>query len=163
MTLRIIATGGTLDKQYNEITGQLGFSDSHLPQMLAQSRITIPHVLEILPLLDSLDMQDSDRQRVLASCQRALESAIVITHGTDTMRETAVVLGNANLKKTIVLTGAMIPHSVAESDAMFNLGFACAVAQTLPHGVYVAMNGQVFPWNRVQKNKAAGQFEVVDC
>jgi len=161
MKLRIIATGGTLDKHYDEIAGQLGFADSHLPQMLDQARITAPYVLETLPLLDSLDMQDTDRQRVLVSCQRAVESAIIITHGTDTMRETAAVLGAAGLSKTIVLTGAMIPHEVAGSDAMFNFGFACAAAQSLPDGVYVAMNGQVFAWDGVQKNRAAGQFEAV--
>lgn len=161
MTLRIIATGGTLDKHYDEITGQLGFTNSHLPQMLQQARITAPYELEILPLLDSLDMQDADRQRILASCKHATESSIIITHGTDTMRETAEVLGKSALPKTIVLTGAMIPHSVVNSDAMFNLGFACSAAQTLPNGVYVVMNGQVFMWGRVKKNRKAGQFEAV--
>jgi L-asparaginase len=160
MTLRIIATGGTIDKHYDEITGKLGFADSHLPQMLVQARITAPYTLEILPLLDSLDMHDADRQRVLASCEHATESSIIITHGTDTMRETAEVLGKVALKKTIVLTGAMIPHSVDKSDAMFNLGFACSAAQTLPNGVYVVMNGQVFMWSRVKKNRKAGQFET---
>jgi L-asparaginase len=159
MSLRILATGGTLDKHYDEITGALGFAASHLPHMLAQARITVAHELEILPLLDSLDMQDADRQRVLAACRAAAESAIVITHGTDTLRETAAVLGKANLKKTVVLTGAMIPFEMQASDALFNLGFACAAAQTLPHGVYVAMNGQVFGWDKVKKNRAAGQFE----
>jgi L-asparaginase len=121
--------------------------------------MTVPVALEVLPLLDSLDMQDADRQRVLASCQAAGEKAIVIIHGTDTMRETAAVLGNANLAQTIVLTGAMIPYEIANSDALFNLGFACGVAQTLPAGVYVAMNGQVFAWDNVTKNRAAGVFQ----
>jgi L-asparaginase len=161
MKLRIIAAGGTLDKHYDEITGLLGFTDSHLPQMLKQARFTLPHVLETLPLLDSLDMQDIDRQRVLASCQKAEESAILIVHGTDTMRETAAVLGKADFKKTIVFTGAMIPHEIASSDAMFNFGFACAAAQTLPQGVYIAMNGQTFPWHSVRKNKTAGLFEAL--
>ena len=160
MTLRIIATGGTLDKRYNEITGELGFAESHLPQMLTQARITLPFLLETLPLLDSLDMQDADRLRVLSACRQADETMIVITHGTDTMPETAGVLGKADLEKTIVLTGAMIPHSVAESDAMFNLGFACAAAQALPHGVFVAMNGQIFGWDGVRKNRVAGRFET---
>lgn len=159
MTLRIIATGGTFDKHYNELTGVLGFSDSHLPQVIARTRMTVPVALETLPLLDSLDMQDADRQRVLASCQAASEKAIVIIHGTDTMRETAAVLGAANLGQTIVLTGAMIPYEIANSDALFNLGFACGVAQTLPAGVYVAMNGQVFAWDNVTKNRAAGVFQ----
>ncbi|MBS1187054.1 MAG: asparaginase [Burkholderiaceae bacterium] len=159
MALRIIATGGTLDKRYDEIAGTLGFAASHLPQMLAQARLTLPHELKILPLLDSLDMRDADRARVLVACRAADETAIVVTHGTDTMRETAQVLGQASLDKTIVLTGAMIPFSVANSDALFNLGFACAAAQTLPHGVYVAMNGQMFAWDSVRKNRAAGRFE----
>jgi L-asparaginase len=159
MTLRLIATGGTFDKHYNELTGVLGFSDSHLPDVIARTRMTVPVALDVLPLLDSLDMQDADRQRVLAACQAAKEQAIVIIHGTDTMRETAAVLGNAKLAQTIVLTGAMIPYEIANSDALFNLGFACGVAQTLPHGVYVAMNGQVFPWDNVTKNRTAGVFQ----
>ena len=159
MTLRLIATGGTFDKHYNELNGVLGFSDSHLPEVIKRSRMTIPVALDVLPLLDSLDMQDADRQRVLAACQAAQEKAIVIIHGTDTLRETAAVLGAANLGQTIVLTGAMIPYEIANSDALFNLGFACGVAQALPAGVYVAMNGQVFPWDNVQKNRAAGVFQ----
>lgn len=159
MTLRIIATGGTFDKRYEESSGKLVFGASHLPQVIARSRITLPHVLETLPLLDSLDMQDADRQRVLACCVQSAEQHIVIIHGTDTMRETAAVLGAAGLAKTIVLTGAMIPYAVADSDALFNFGLACGVAQTLPAGVYVAMNGRVFGWDKVQKNRQAGVFE----
>ncbi|WP_020655881.1 asparaginase domain-containing protein [Massilia niastensis] len=159
MTLRLIATGGTFDKHYNELNGVLGFADSHLPEVVKRSRMTVPVTLDVLPLLDSLDMQDADRQRVLASCQDASEKAVVIIHGTDTMRETAAVLGAARLEQTIVLTGAMIPYEIANSDALFNLGFACGVAQVLPAGVYVAMNGQVFPWDNVQKNRAAGVFQ----
>jgi L-asparaginase len=159
MTLRILATGGTFDKHYDELKGVLGFADSHLPAVIARSRMTLPVALETLPLLDSLDMQDADRQRVLASCQAAAEKAIVIIHGTDTMRETAAVLGAASLDKAIVLTGAMIPYEIANSDALFNLGFACGVAQTLAAGVYVAMNGQVFAWDNVTKNRAAGVFQ----
>jgi L-asparaginase len=159
MTLRLIATGGTFDKHYDALTGQLGFAESHLPAVIARTRMTVPVALEVLPLLDSLDMQDEDRARVLASCQAASEQAIVIIHGTDTMRETAAVLGAAGLQQTIVLTGAMIPYEIANSDALFNLGVACGVAQTLPHGVYVAMNGQVFAWDNVTKNRAAGVFQ----
>lgn len=159
MTLRILASGGTFDKHYNELNGSLGFADSHLPQAIARSRMTIEPALELLPLMDSLDMQDEDRQRILASCQAATERAVVIIHGTDTMRETAAVLGAANLEQTIVLTGAMIPYEIANSDALFNLGFACGVAQILTPGVYVAMNGKVFPWDDVQKNRAAGVFQ----
>ncbi|QNA87427.1 asparaginase [Massilia sp. Dwa41.01b] len=159
MTLRLIATGGTFDKHYNELNGVLGFADSHMPAVLQRARMTIPVALEVLPLLDSLDMQDADRERVLAACQAATEKAIVIVHGTDTMPQTAAVLGAASLGKTIVLTGAMIPYEIANSDALFNLGFACGVAQTLPPGVYVGMNGQVFTWDNVTKNRAAGVFQ----
>jgi L-asparaginase len=159
--LRIIATGGTFDKHYNELNGVLGFADSHLPEVIKRSRITIPAELEVVSLLDSLDMQDANRQNVLAACQAASEKAIVIVHGTDTMRETAEVLGAAAgmSDKTIVVTGAMIPYEVANSDALFNFGFACGVAQTLPPGVYVAMNGTIFTWDNVTKNRAAGVFE----
>ncbi|WP_025916896.1 asparaginase domain-containing protein [Herminiimonas sp. CN] len=159
MRLRIIASGGTFDKHYDEIAGQLGFGDSHLPAALRRSRITLAHTLEVLPLLDSLEMQDADRQRLLASCRQASEAAIVIVHGTDTMRDSAAVLGAAALGKTVILTGAMIPYEIAGSDALFNLGFAVGVAQTLPAGVYVAMNGRVFGWDKVQKNRCAGVFE----
>ncbi|MDC8758080.1 asparaginase domain-containing protein [Janthinobacterium fluminis] len=159
MTLRILSTGGTFDKHYNELNGVLGFSDSHLPVAVARARITVPVALEQLPLLDSLDMVDADRQRILASCGAAAERAVVIIHGTDTMPETAAVLGAAKLDKTLVLTGAMIPYEIANSDALFNLGFACGVAQTLAPGVYVAMNGQIFAWDNVQKNRAAGVFQ----
>jgi L-asparaginase len=161
MSLRIIATGGTFDKHYNELNGVLGFADSHLPEVIKRARITIPAALEVVSLLDSLDMQDADRQKVLAACQAASEKAIVIVHGTDTMRETAEVLGAAagTSDKTIVFTGAMIPYEIANSDALFNFGFACGVAQTLPPGVYVAMNGTIFTWDNVTKNRAAGVFQ----
>lgn len=158
MTLRIFATGGTFDKHYDEITGKLTFAKSHLPDIMTRARITLAFELEILSMLDSLNMDDSDRNTILAACQRAAETTIVITHGTDTMRETAHVLGNAKLAKTIVLTGSMIPYEIANSDALFNLGFACGVAQTLPHGVYIAMNGQVFNWKKVRKNRESGVF-----
>ena len=158
MTLRILATGGTFDKHYDEIAGKLTFAQSHLPDVITRARLTLPTELEIVAMLDSLEMQDSDRSNVLAACQRATETAIVIVHGTDTMLETAHVIGNANLAKTIVLTGAMIPYEIANSDAFFNLGLACGVAQTLPHGVYIAMNGQIFNWDNVKKNRSAGVF-----
>lgn len=163
MTLHIIAAGGTFDKHYDEIAGQLTFSDSHLPHAIRRARITTPATLETLPLLDSLDMQEGDRQRILDACRAAAEKAIVIIHGTDTMPETARVLGPAALDKTIVLTGAMVPYEIADSDALFNFGFAAGVAQTLPAGVYVAMNGQVFAWDRVRKNRSAGVFEAPEA
>lgn len=158
--LRILATGGTFDKHYDEIAGALTFAQSHLAEVIQRSRMTLPCTLEMMPLLDSLDMRDLDRQNVLVACQRAMESGVVIVHGTDTMRETAQVLGAANLNKTIILTGAMIPYEIADSDALFNFGFACAAAQLLPSGVYVAMNGRVFDWNDVQKNRAEGVFQT---
>jgi L-asparaginase len=159
LKLRILAAGGTFDKHYDPIAGQLDFGGSHLPQMLERARVRIPFVIEQLRLLDSLDMRDADRQRVLESCIGAAESNIVIIHGTDTMRETAAVIGKSALDKTVVLTGSMIPYEIANSDALFNLGFACGIAQTLPHGVYVAMNGQVFAWDKVRKNRIQGVFE----
>ncbi|MBO9536450.1 asparaginase domain-containing protein [Herbaspirillum sp.] len=159
MTLRIIATGGTFDKHYDEIAGTLDFGASHLPQVIARARITAEVALEELPLLDSLEMKDADRQRILASCRQSPQGAIVIVHGTDTMQLTAQVLGQAQLDKTIVLTGAMIPYEIANSDALFNFGFACGVAQVLPPGVHVAMNGRVFAWDKVAKNRSAGVFE----
>lgn len=158
MGLRIIATGGTFDKHYDEIAGKLGFSESHMPEVLKRARLTLPVHLEVRPLIDSLEMDDQDRQEILESCQNSPEKAIVIIHGTDTMRETAEVLGAANLQKTVIFTGAMIPYEIANSDALFNLGFACGVAQVLTPGVYVAMNGQVFLWDNVQKNRTAGVF-----
>ena len=156
--LKIIATGGTFDKRYNELNGSLGFAESHLPDIIKRARLTVPVSLDASYLMDSLDMLDADRERILVSCQEAPEKAIVIVHGTDTMRETARVLGAANLSKVIVFTGAMVPYDIANSDALFNLGFACGVAQVLPVGVYVAMNGQIFNWDNVQKNRAAGVF-----
>jgi L-asparaginase len=163
MTLRLIATGGTFDKHYNEIKGQLGFSDSHLPQIVARARLIVAPIIEVLPLVDSLDMTDAGRQRILASCHAAPENSILVVHGTDTMRETAHVLGRAHpqelVGKTVVITGAMIPYEIRNSDALFNLGFAFAAAELLHPGVYVAMNGQVFAWDQVKKNRAAGVFE----
>jgi L-asparaginase len=163
MTLRIIATGGTFDKHYNELNGVLGFADSHLPEVIKRARLTVPVELEVVSLLDSLDMGAADRQNVLAACQAAPEKAIVIVHGTDTMPDTAQVLGAApaTSDKTIVFTGAMIPYEIANSDALFNFGFACGVAQVLPPGVYVAMNGKVFTWDNVTKNRAAGVFQAL--
>jgi L-asparaginase len=156
--LRIIVTGGTFDKHYDEIRGELTFKDSHLPAILKQARVTAPIVLEINQLIDSLHMQEVNRQHILASCQAAPEARIVVVHGTDTMALTAALLGAAGLDKTIVLTGAMIPYAVMGSDSLFNLGFACAAAQILASGVYIAMNGLVFPWDRVRKDVAAGVF-----
>jgi len=158
MTLRILATGGTFDKHYDELVCQLVFSESHIPTAIKRARVTLPTQFEIITMLDSLDMDDSVRNEIKVACQLATEAAIVIVHGTDTMCETAHLLGKAKIPKTIILTGAMIPYEITNSDALFNLGFACGVAQALPHGVYIAMNGQVFPWDKVKKNRTAGVF-----
>lgn len=159
--MRIIATGGTFDKQYDELRGELTFKESHLPGILKQARITAPIVLEINQLIDSLHMQETNRQHILTACRSAPETQIVVIHGTDTMALTARMLGEAQIDKTIVLTGAMIPYAVQGSDALFNLGFACAAAQLLPHDVYIAMNGQVFAWDKVRKNTQSGIFESI--
>jgi L-asparaginase len=159
VSIRLIVTGGTFDKHYDELNGQLTFRDTHLPEILQAARITDPIEVEINQLVDSLDMGPEDRLRVLNSCRAAAEERIIVTHGTDTMAETASVLGQAGLKKTVVLTGAMVPYAVQRSDAVFNFGFSVAAVQLLPAGVYVAMNGRVFSWDDVRKNRAAGQFE----
>ena len=157
--MRIIVTGGTFDKQYDAIKGELTFKDTHLPAILEQSRVKVPVEIEINQLIDSLHMTDQHRGRVLEACRAAPELSLVVVHGTDTMAQTARVVGGAGLAKTVVFTGAMIPYSVQGSDALFNLGFALAMAQALPRGAYVAMNGRVFPWDDVRKDKADGVFE----
>jgi L-asparaginase len=162
--LRLVACGGTFDKRYDPIRGELVFDGTQLPAIVERVRLTIPVVVEALMQIDSLDMQPADRERVLDACRRAAEPAIVVTHGTDTMPETAAALGPhfaADAGKTIVLTGAMVPYAVAASDALFNLGFACAAAQTLPPGVWIAMNGRMHRWDAVRKNRAAGVFEAL--
>ena len=158
MSLCVIAAGGTFDKHYDEIAGKLGFGASVLPAVIAQSRIDQPVRLETLPLLDSLDMQQEDRLRILDACRRVAEERIVVIHGTDTMPETAQVLGQAGLAKTIVLTGAMIPFEIAYSDALCNFGMAVGVAQVLPAGVHLVMSGQIFAWDNVKKDRSAGVF-----
>jgi L-asparaginase len=157
---RIIVTGGTFDKQYDAIKGELTFKETHLPAILEQSRVKVPVEIEINQLIDSLHMTDENRARVLEACRAAPEASIVVVHGTDTMAETAKVVGAAGLAKTVVFTGAMIPYSVQGSDALFNLGFALALARTLPRGAYVAMNARVFPWDNVRKDKSTGIFEA---
>ena len=157
---RIIVTGGTFDKHYDAIKGELTFKETHLPAILEQARVTIPVEIEINQLIDSLHMTDEHRQRVLAACRAAPEKSIVVVHGTDTMAETAQVVGSARLGKAIVFTGAMIPYSVQGSDALFNLGFALAMAQALEPNAWVAMNGRVFPWDNVRKDKTGGRFEA---
>ncbi|MDR1311130.1 MAG: asparaginase [Burkholderiaceae bacterium] len=160
VALHVVATGGTFDKRYNAIEGVLDFGESHVAAMLNRARVDLRSVtLEVLPLMDSLDMRDADRQRIVSACSRARGSAILIIHGTDTMQETAAALASAVPGKTIVLTGAMVPYEVAESDALFNLGFAFGAAKWLVPNVYIAMNGRVFSWDNVRKNRLVGRFE----
>lgn len=157
--VRVIVTGGTFDKHYDEIKGVLTFKESHLPEILELTRVTVPVEIELNQLIDSLEMQEANRESVLASCRASPEERILITHGTDTMAETARLLGPAALDKTIVLTGAMIPYKIQGSDALFNFGTAFSAVQLLPHGVYIVMNGRVFSWDHVRKNKQLGLFE----
>jgi L-asparaginase len=160
MTVRIFVTGGTFDKEYDEIDGSLYFKDTHLPEMLALGRSRVPVEIETLMMVDSLDMEAEDRNRIAEACRKAAETRIVVTHGTDTMVETAGILASDVPDKTIVLTGAMIPIAFGSSDGLFNLGGALTAAQTLPPGVWVAMNGRIFPWDRVRKNRETGVFEA---
>jgi L-asparaginase len=161
VSLRILVTGGTFDKHYHELEGRLFFRETQVPEMLELGRCKLAVSVETLMMIDSLEMTDADRARILAACTQAPEDHIVITHGTDTMAITARVIGEAALAKTVVLTGAMVPYQFGSSDGLFNLGSALAFAQTLPQGTYVAMNGRYFRWNSVRKNRATGVFE--DC
>lgn len=158
-------TGGTFDKNYDELTGRLIFKKTHLPEMLQLGRSRLEVTIETLMMVDSLELSDSDRRLIAVRCRDAAESRIVVTHGTDTMIETAAViasiLGRATAK-TVVLTGALIPYAFGSSDGLFNLGSALSLAQVLPPGIYVAMNGRYFEWDRVRKNRATGVFEAVD-
>jgi len=161
MAIRIFVTGGTFDKEYNELDGRLLFKETHVPEMLTLGRSKVDTVVATLMMIDSLDMTAEDRDAIVRECGRAQEDRIVITHGTDTMEVTAAVLGRAAQGKTIVLTGAMIPYKFGSSDGLFNLGSALAFVQTLPPGVYIAMNGRCFPWDNVQKNRRTGRFEEI--
>lgn len=159
MSIRIFITGGTFDKEYNELTGQLYFKDSHLPEMLELGRNLVDVEIRTLMMVDSLEMSISDRELIAGHCSKSPEDKIIITHGTDTMAETAVLIADRVKDKTIVLTGAMVPYKFGSSDGLFNLGSALAFVQTLPTGVYVAMNGRYFNANNVRKNKETGEFE----
>jgi len=160
--IRIFVTGGTFDKQYKELTGALAFGRTHLPEMLRLGRSRVDVAIETLMMIDSLDMTAADRARIVDRCRGARETHILITHGTDTMVETAHALATCTpplTEKTIVLTGAIVPYEFASSDGLFTLGSALSFVQVLPPGVYVAMNGRYFPWDRVSKNKDTGVFE----
>jgi len=159
MSIRILVTGGTFDKEYDMINGKLDFEETHVPEMLKLGRCTLGVEIRTVMMIDSLDMTDTDRELLLHNCKNAPEEKILITHGTDTMAQTAAYIANAALNKTIVITGAMIPYKFGSSDGFFNLGAALAFLQTLPHGVYVAMNGRYYNWDNVIKNKKTGYFE----
>lgn len=161
MAIRIFITGGTFDKEYNEITGQLFFKDTHMQELLEKGRCKVPVVIRTLMMIDSMEMTDEDRELIAYQCNNSDESQIVITHGTDTMAETAILLAKKVKDKTVILTGAMIPIKFGSSDGLFNLGSALAFAQTLSPGVYVAMNGRYFTWDNVRKNKQTGIFEEI--
>lgn len=161
MQIRLFITGGTFDKEYNELNGKLYFEDTHLPEMLELGRCKLDINIRTLMMIDSLEMSQDDREIIAHNCLQCDEDKIIITHGTDTMVETAILLAEKIKQKTIVLTGAMIPYKFGSSDGLFNLGAALAYVQTLPCGVYIAMNGKYFEWNNVRKNKALGLFEKI--
>jgi L-asparaginase len=159
--IRIVVTGGTFDKTYDEISGRLSFDETHLPEMLHLGRSRVETTVETLMMIDSLDMTAADRAGIVESCNRCRETRIVITHGTDTMVETARAVAESVRDKTVVLTGAMVPYAFGSSDGLFNLGSALSFAAVLPAGVYIAMNGQHFVWDRVRKNRETGVFERI--
>jgi len=162
MSIRIFITGGTFDKEYNELDGTLFFNDSHLPEMLRLGRSRVDVDIRTLMMIDSLEMTDMDRELIAEHCIKCEEDRIIITHGTDTMSDTARVLAEKVKDKTVILTGAMIPYKFGSSDGLFNLGSAMAFVQTLSPGVYVAMNGKYFAAHNVRKNRQTGEFEPVD-
>src|SRR5882724_8926343 len=161
MSIRILVTGGTFDKDYNEITGKLYFKDTHIAEMLRLGRSQVEVTIRTVMMIDSLEMTDTDRTLIVQNCLQSEEDRIVVTHGTDTMTDTAAAIARATSGKTVVLTGAMIPYAFGSSDGLFNLGSALSFAQILPAGVYIAMNGQSFSWDRVRKNRERGEFEEI--
>ena len=161
MSVRILTTGGTFDKEYNELDGSLYFKQTHLAEMLKLGRCKVRVEITPLMMIDSLDMGERERKMIVDHCRNAREDRIVITHGTDTMEITAQVLGKERIGKTIILTGAMIPYKFGSSDGLFNLGSALGFAQSLPPDVYVAMNGRCFHWTNVRKNRKTGEFEEI--
>ena len=162
MNIKIFVTGGTFDKEYNELEGTLFFKETHLPEMLKLARSKLKIDIGTLMMVDSLNMTDADRKVILEKCKKTKEDKILITHGTDTMIETAKVLASSIKNKTIVLTGAMIPYKFGSSDGLFNLGSSLAFVQTLPRGVYISMNGKYFRWDNLKKNKQTGMFEEIE-
>lgn len=161
MSIRILVTGGTFDKEYNECTGQLFFKDTHIEEMLRLGRSRVDVNIGTVMMIDSLEMTDADRSLIVRNCLESSEDRIVITHGTDTMTDTAAAIARAVSGKTVVLTGAMVPYAFGSSDGLFNLGSALSFVQVLPPGVYLAMNGKCFPWDRVRKNRDRAEFEEI--
>ena len=161
MSIRILVTGGTFDKEYNEHTGQLVFKDTNVAEMLRLGRSRVEVTIRTLMMVDSLEMNEADRDLIVQNCLQSDEDRIVITHGTDTMTDTAAAVARDVTGKTVVLTGAMIPYAFGSSDGLFNLGSALSFVQVLPPGVYIAMNGKCFPWDRVRKNRDRGEFEEI--
>ena len=163
MSIRILVTGGTFDKEYNEHTGQLVFKDTNVAEMLRLGRSRVEVTIRTLMMVDSLEMSEADRDLIVQNCLQSEEDRIVITHGTDTMTDTAAAVARDVTGKTVVLTGAMIPYAFGSSDGLFNLGSALSFVQVLPPGVYIAMNGKCFPWDRVRKNRDRGEFEEISA
>jgi L-asparaginase len=161
VAIRLLISGGTFDKEYDELTGTLFFKDTHIQEMLRLGRCRLDVVVRTVMMVDSLEMTDADREAILDNCRQAPETQIVVTHGTDTMVETARLLAAGAHGKTIVLTGAMVPYAFGSSDGLFNLGSALSFVQVLPPGVSIAMNGRCFRWDRVRKNTALGIFEEI--
>ena len=161
MSIRILVTGGTFDKEYNENTGQLYFKDTHLTEMLRLGRSRVDVTIRTVMMVDSLQMTDADRELIVQNCLQSDQDRIVVTHGTDTMTDTAAAIARAVSGKTVVLTGAMVPYAFGSSDGLFNLGSALSFVQVLPPGVYIAMNGKCFPWDRARKNRERGEFEEI--
>ena len=158
--IRLLVTGGTFDKEYDELHGTLFFRNTHVTDMLRLGRNGVPAFVQVLMMTDSLDMTAGDRKTIVDACLDAPESQIVVTHGTDTMVETAAVLDGI-AGKTIILTGALNPARFRGSDAEFNIGTAVGAVQSLPEGVYIAMNGRVWDPRKVRKNVAANRFEAI--
>lgn len=161
MAIRVLITGGTFDKEYDELSGTLAFEETHVEQMLERGRCRLDVRVEVLMMMDSLDLRDEHRAKIVAAARGCDERQVVITHGTDTMVETAKALAAAVHDKVVVLTGAMVPYAFGSSDGLFNLGSALSFVQALPPGVYVAMNGHWFPWDDVRKDKERGVFERI--
>ncbi len=161
LSIQVFVTGGTFDKEYNELNGNLYFKETHLHEMLSLGRSKLNLSIDALMMKDSLDFVEADRALIASACNATTAQKILITHGTDTMTTTALYLQKSCLNKTIVLTGAMIPYKFGSSDGLFNLGSALAFTQVLPAGVYIAMNGKYFEADKVRKNTEKGEFESI--